>query len=223
MISDSLSGPNPFDAMFASRHTVLRSADGELRRWPVNRWCGVEDVDAVEAESVDHEFDTRIADRCRGATIDLGCGPGRLVDVLVARRMIALGVDSSTVAVSMARRRGITVLLRDIHGPLPGEGRWTTALLIDGNVGIGGAPERVLARAAELVHRGGTIVVEIDPAVEHVEYETVRVEGDEYASSWFPWARIGLLGAENLSGCCGLRIAGTWEHGGRQIVEMSRP
>ncbi|MAU82407.1 class I SAM-dependent methyltransferase [Gordonia sp. Z-3] len=218
-MTTSAGAPNPFDAMFASRHTVLRRTDGSAQQWPVHRWC---DTDSA-ADDLDRQFDTLVADRCHGATIDLGCGPGRLVDELVTRRLIALGVDSSTVAVAMARARGVTVLHRDIHGPLPGEGRWTTALLIDGNIGIGGAPDRVLSRAAALVRPGGTVLVEIDPAVEHIEYEEVRVEGDSYASTWFPWARIGLLGAESLCHGCGLTILGTWEHAGRQVVEMIRP
>lgn len=208
--------PNPFDAMFASGHTVLRRTDGSAQQWPVHRWCD------TDADDLDRQFDTLIADRCRGATIDLGCGPGRLVTVLVARRIIALGIDSSSVAVSMARARGVTVLHRDIHGPLPGEGRWTTALLIDGNIGIGGAPDRVLTRAGQLVRPGGSVLVEIDPEVEHIEYDEVRVEGERYASTWFPWARIGLLGAENLCHTCGLTMHGTWEHAGRLVVEMIR-
>ncbi|UVF79593.1 methionine biosynthesis protein MetW [Gordonia mangrovi] len=208
--------PNPFDAMFAAGHTVLRRTDGSTHQWPVHRWCD------TDADDLDRQFDTLVADRCRGSTIDLGCGPGRLVDVLVTRRIIALGVDSSGVAVSMARARGVSVLHRDIHGPLPGEGRWTTALLIDGNIGIGGAPDRVLARAAQLVRPGGTVLVEIDPEVEHIEYDEVRVEGERYASTWFPWARIGLLGAESLCHGCGLTIRQTWAHAGRQVVEMIR-
>ena len=43
--------------------------------------------------------------------------------------------------------RGATVLQRDIFGPLPGEGRWGTALLFDGNVGIGGDPAASYAAA----------------------------------------------------------------------------
>src|SRR5207247_1691171 len=75
-----------------------------------------------------------------GPVIDLGCGPGRLVLSLARRRVPALGVDTSPSAVALARSRGAAALQRDLFGPLPGEGRWGTAPLFDGNVGIGGAP-----------------------------------------------------------------------------------
>lgn len=208
-------GSDPFDAVFASGDCRLRHSDGSVEHWPVNRWC------AVDVDPADLRFDAAVAHHCVGSTIDLGCGPGRLLDALTARDMIALGVDSSAVAVTMARRRGRTVLQRDIHEPLPGEGRWTTALVIDGNVGIGGDPTRVLTRAGEIVRPGGTILVEIDPAVEHVEREMVRVETSEVTGSWFPWARIGLLGAENVAHASGLSVRRTWEESGRQVVEMS--
>ena len=44
-------------------------------------------------------------------------------------------------------RRGGAALRRDVFAPLPGEGRWYTALLADGNVGIGGDPVALLQPA----------------------------------------------------------------------------
>ena len=41
-----------------------------------------------------------------GPTLDIGCGPGRLVAALTALRVPALGVDVSAEAVRQARRRG---------------------------------------------------------------------------------------------------------------------
>ena len=90
----------------------------------------------------------RFSDLCTGPTIDLGCGPGRLVARLVERGVPALGVDQSATAVGLARRSGAPALRRDVFEPLPGTGRWQTVLLADGNVGLGGDPWRVLRRAA---------------------------------------------------------------------------
>ena len=42
--------------------------------------------------------------------------------------------------------RGVAALLRDVFDPVPGEGRWETALLADGNIGIGGDPVALLER-----------------------------------------------------------------------------
>ena len=101
---------------------------------------------------------------CEGPTIDLGCGPGRLVAHLVRRGIPALGVDLSATAVQLARRSGAPALRRDVFEPLPGTGRWQTVLLADGNVGLSGDPRRVLRRAAELLMRGGRCVAEFDTA-----------------------------------------------------------
>ena len=42
-------------------------------------------------------------------------------------------------------RLGGPALRRSVFDPLPGEGRWGTALLLDGNIGIGGDPRALLA------------------------------------------------------------------------------
>ena len=47
-----------------------------------------------------------LLDRCRGATLDVGCGPGRLAAALRAPGSRALGVDISPEAVRQTRRRG---------------------------------------------------------------------------------------------------------------------
>ena len=65
----------------------------------------------------------------QGPTIDLGCGPGRLVARLIERGVPALGVDQSATAVGLARRSGAPALRRDVFEPLPGTGRWQTVLL----------------------------------------------------------------------------------------------
>ena len=42
-------------------------------------------------------------------------------------------------------------------------GTYRTILLLDGNIGIGGAPVMLLKRAGELLDDDGAIVVETDP------------------------------------------------------------
>ena len=61
----------------------------------------------------------------------------------------ALGLDLSPVAVRLARARGAEAILRSVFADVPGAGRWRTALLLDGNIGIGGAPVPLLERARE--------------------------------------------------------------------------
>ena len=60
----------------------------------------------------------------------------------------ALGVDVSPVAVALARaaRRDASSRRRSSIA-VPGAGSWNSALLLDGNIGIGGAPDALLRRA----------------------------------------------------------------------------
>ena len=129
---------------------VLRAHTGETVELDVDRW---------HAPASDDEH--RLLADVEGPVIDLGCGPGRLVVALAGRGMTAVGVDSSPVAVDLARQRGAPVLHRDVFDPLPGEGEWATALLFDGTVGIGGDPVRLLSRARRLLSPAGRVIAEV--------------------------------------------------------------
>ena len=99
----------------------------------------------VWTRAVDHS-DAYLLDHCTGATIDVGCGPGRLTEGLAERGHVVLGIDVVHEAVRQTRQRGVSALVRDVFDAVPGEGRWQSALLADGNVGIGGDPVALLAR-----------------------------------------------------------------------------
>ena len=145
-----------------------RRRRGSTRTLPVRSWLGGRGGDAP--------FDGAVVALCNGPTIDLGCGPGRLVARLLRCGVPALGVDQSLTAVGLARRSGALVLHRDIFEPLPATGRWHTVLLADGNVGLGGDPAPMLARAAELLRRGGRCVAEFDPGTTGVRRQWARLE-----------------------------------------------
>src|SRR6476469_10226998 len=121
---------NLYDRALDGERCWLRHDDGRVDRLPVRNWLG--------GRNADERFDHAMVALCAGPTIDLGCGPGRLVAHLVQRGVPALGVDQSATAVALARRSGAPVLRRDVFDPLPGTGRWHTVLLADGNVGLGG-------------------------------------------------------------------------------------
>ena len=95
--------------------------------------------------------------------LDVGCGPGRLLAALAAQGRAATGIDISPVAVRLARRRGGQAICASVFSPLLAAGAWRSVLLLDGNVGIGGDPERLLARVAELLTPGGEAIVEVEP------------------------------------------------------------
>lgn len=183
----------------AGERTWLRHADGARNELPVDRWLGTSLIGS------DSEFDRHVADKCSGPTVDLGCGPGRLVHRLIGNGIAALGVDNSDQAVNMTRAQGGVAIRRSLFDRLPGEGRWRHVLLLDGNIGIGGDPDRVARRAAELVAAGGSIIIELDSVITGLWRGAVRVETETSHGEWFPWARVGVDHASALAEKVGLR------------------
>ncbi len=190
----------------------LRLADGTLEPLPLDRWLGP--VDAADAE---------VLDSADAPVIDLGCGPGRHAAALRAAGVGALGVDLSPVAISIARRRGAAVVLGDLFTGVPNAGRWRTALLLDGNVGIGGAPQALLRRTRELLSPGGSALVELDPPGAPTYRTRVRLEAPDAVSDWFAWARVGVDGIRGLSHAAGLEAREPFGAGGRWFVRLLAP
>jgi hypothetical protein len=77
-------------------------------------------------------------------------------------------------------------------------------LLLDGNVGIGGAPERLLRRVAGLLAPDGEAIVELEPPGVAARVERVRLESGSLHSAWFDWARVGTDAIGDLAGAAGL-------------------
>jgi len=175
---------------------VLRADTGESLDLDLGRW---------HDPATDEEAD--LLDTVDGPVIDLGCGPGRLVVRLASQGVPALGVDSSPSAIALARMRGATVLERDIFGPLPAEGQWGTALLFDGNIGIGGDPARLLARCRQLTGGRGQIVAEVQPPGTRWRRLTAWFERDGRRSESFAWAVVGADAVAGLAGEAGLHVA----------------
>lgn len=202
-VADKTSDTQYFDSAvsegLAGERTWLRHADGTRNELPVDRWLGTSLIGS------DSEFDRRVADKCSGPTVDLGCGPGRLVHRLIGNGIAALGVDHSDQAVSMTRAQGGVAIRRSLFDRLPGEGRWRHVLLLDGNIGIGGDPERVARRASGLVASGGSILVELDSGIPGLWRGAARVESATAYGEWFPWARVGMDYAAELADTIGLR------------------
>lgn len=181
----------------------LQHDDGTQQALPVERWA--EQPDAA---------DQLLLSPCTGPTLDVGCGPGRLTAELVTRGVPVLGVDASPLAVQLTQNRGATAMHRDVFDWLPGEGRWHAVLLADGNVGIGGDPERLLRRARRLLCPWGAVVVELDPPGIGMRCGHAQLVRPDGAGPWFPWARVGADVAESLATETGFTVdALTSEHG----------
>ena len=184
----------------------VHSADGRAHVLDAVRWLG-------PARGADLDLLSRVD----GPAIDVGCGPGRLVAALTAGGVPALGVDIDAVAVRMACEAGGAALRRSVFRRLPGEGRWEHALLIDGNIGIGGDPARLLRRCAELLASSGLVHVEM-AAAGGVRSGALRLVHRGAPGAWFPWTMVGVDGADVVAAAAGLHVRELWsaDDGGEQ-------
>ena len=87
--------------------------------------------------------------------------------------------------------RGGLALHRRISDPLPAEGRWGTALLVDSNIGMGGDLEALLRRCHDLIAARGLVICEVDPTPDRDEVHQVVLSSDRLTSTPLPWGRIG--------------------------------
>lgn len=200
-----------FDSALRGARCVLELADGQRLEMPVGRW-----------HARPGPFDELLLTRCTGPTLDIGCGPGRLTSALVERGVPTLGVDISNVAVELTRRRGAPALCVDVFGRIPGEGRWHHVLLADGNVGIGGDPAALLRRAANLLARSGTALVELDPPGTGLRVQAARVAMHDGRTEWFPWATVAVDVIDGLAGTADLRVRATTGIADRWFAELVR-
>lgn len=169
-----------FAHAFASEKCRVVSIDGRSSRLPVEDWTRTPDA-----------ADLALLAHCAGPTVDLGCGPGRMTAALTARGLPSLGVDVVPEAVAETASRGGRAVCRDLFDPLPGEGWWATALLADGNIGIGGDPLALLSRVRRLLVPGGRVVAEVHPPGTPSGPLLAELVCDCGGSSQFPWAIVG--------------------------------
>lgn len=189
----------------------LRSADGKALPSRAHNWLG----------PLTYEDDEVLA-RAVPPVLDVGCGPGRHVLALAERGMLALGIDITPAALELARRRGAPVLARSVFERIPGAGRWASALLLDGNVGIGGDPATLLARVATLLRTRGTLLVELEPPGNRTGSELVHFDIDGVEGPWFAWTAVGPADLPVYAAAAGLRIEDVWRAGSRWFGSLRR-
>jgi SAM-dependent methyltransferase len=93
-----------YERALAGERCFTRDADGLRVELPVERWLG----NCIG----DRPFDDAVLAMCDGPTIELGCGPGRLIARLSQDGIPALGVDRSPRAVHIAREPGCSGAVR---------------------------------------------------------------------------------------------------------------
>jgi SAM-dependent methyltransferase len=154
--------------------------------------------------------------------LDVGGGPGRHVLALAERGVVALGIDITPAAVDLARRRGAPVLARSVFDRVPGAGRWSSALLLDGNLGIGGHPAALLERVASLLRPGGNVLVELEPPGTAPTAELVRLDIGGVDGPWFAWAAVAADELLAPAAAAGLAVEEVWPIGDRWFGALRR-
>lgn len=205
---------SPYEGALRSRGSLdLVSADGRVLPLAIRRYL-------AEADPVDQT----VLDQCVPPVLDVGCGPGRIVQALSAVGLPALGVDIADVAVALTQQRGVPALSRSVFERVPGEGRWPTVLVLDGNIGIGGDVPCLLQRLAGLMAAGGSLIVEASvPEPDTDEVLDVRFgSADRLMGPQFPWALVGPAALIGHAGRAGLLVADYWSSGGRVFVRLGR-
>jgi len=174
---------------------------------------------SAAADSVDFTLLSAVT----GPLLDIGCGPGRMVRAAMDLGMVALGIDISPAAVKYASENGLNVIEGSIFDALPREGHWQTALLVDGNIGIGGDPGALLERCRRLLAPAGEVVVEVheDPDRDQT-YTGTLVDAHGRASATFPWAEIGIARLSTLASQHGVTLTESWQLDGRTFCRLSR-
>lgn len=197
--------------LVADRALLARSEDGAARTIPLKGWLA-----GTTPE------DDRLLARVAGPVLDIGCGPGRHVAALARRGVTSLGIDVSAVAVGVARGRGGAAFVGSVFGDVPAAGRWRTAMLLDGNIGIGGSPRTLLQRAAALVRPEGSVLVELDQVGARTGRTRIRLEDGEATSTWFPWAHVAADDVGAVARRAGLRVRDSFTEGDRCFADLVR-
>ena len=191
---------------------VARLRDGSVRPLLVDRWVAPAD-----------EVDERALADIDGPVLDVGCGPGRHLHALARRGVFGLGVDLSPVAVDLARGGGVSAIVGSIFGEVPQAGRWRSALLLDGNIGIGGNPVRLLSRVTELLtpeRRGARRAGRARRRTRSRRWHAWRPRGR--SATGFPWAEVSAAAIADLAAPAGLNAGRAWSDRGRWFVRLCR-
>jgi len=170
------------------------------------------------ADGVDH----RVLDRAVGPVLDVGCGPGRHAVALAERGVPTLGIDISPLALAEARRRGAVALHRSVFDRVPAAGRWRTALLLDGNIGIGGSPLTLLRRLHDVLAPRGACLVETQPPDCAPSTTLVRLELGAAAGPWFPLAIVSARALPEIAARAGFVTGEQWHDANRWFALLGR-
>lgn len=194
-----------------SRLVAHRQGGGSVAL-PLARW-----LDAPSPVDVD------VLAGAHGPVLDVGCGPGRHLVELRRRSIVAMGIDICRSAVDLARERGLDARHASVFDRLAPAGPWRTILLLDGNLGIGADPCRLLRRVRALLAPRGEVLAELAPPGMTSKPLTVHLQHEDEASLPFRWAQLSVSDADAAARAAGLDVRATWTLEGRWFARLGRP
>ncbi|HSI26079.1 MAG TPA: methyltransferase domain-containing protein [Aeromicrobium sp.] len=178
---------------------------------PAERWRAPADA-----------HDEAMLELCDGPTLDVGCGPGRMSAALAARGQVVLGIDIVEEAVTQTRRRGAPAVDCDVFTSVPAEGWWRTALLADGNVGIGGDPVTLLRRLKRVIEPAGRVVVGLEQPGTRTRAMWAELVSPGRRSKSFRWAVVGVDDIADMAAAAGLAVASVHSFGDRWCAVLNQ-
>jgi SAM-dependent methyltransferase len=154
----------------------------------------------------------------RGRVLDVGCGAGRVSLYLQSRGLEVSAIDTSPIAIDIARKRGVRSAR--VCSIADAEGEFDTIVLVRNNFGLAGDPRRAM-RLLKRLHRatseaGRIITDSVDPR--RVDPELRRYAGRSKEPRFrvrfqrlrTPWFRYWMSAPERFAGLVdgtGWRIA----------------
>ncbi|MDQ3752951.1 MAG: methyltransferase domain-containing protein [Actinomycetota bacterium] len=182
----------------------LLHEDGRLEPLAFERWLA----------AASHE-DLEVLELATAPVLDVGCGPGRHAAALARSGVAVLGIDVAPSAVRLARCQGACVLQRSVFDRVPGTGRWSTLLLLDGNIGIGADPAALLMRARELLSPYGRVLMEVARPSQESCNLTLCLQVFGMPAERLPWAQVGARDVDRLASESGFKTRRVWASGER--------
>ena len=164
--------------------------------------------------------DRRVLARAVGPVLDVGCGPGRHVRALQALGVEVLGIDLTPSVLETATSRGATVLAASVFDPLPRMGQWRTALLLDGNLGVGGNPLGLLLRLRCVLAFDGRVLADLATGPP-VRLRRMRLRHGQSLGPDFNWAPLHLDDLPVIAGIAGFEVVEVWQSSDRWYCELA--